>query len=335
MKMGKKKYSKKRTLKGKKISVLLTTLLVGVAFLLGTWVERDYLSFSLIENYIKEVQLYIESIEIPSNDKSKDIKGNLSEIHFFDVGQGGSTLLQAYDGTNILIDTGRYDSDETEIINYLNDEIGVGGSIDLLIFTHNDADHIGNGDAVLEYFQVDEVWMNGVDHTSQTYSQVLDSIIDADVVYKEPLAGEAFDLGAFSIEVLNPIEDMENKSQNDASIATRISIGDSSIIQTGDVSGQIEERILKDYIGSLQSDIMVLGHHGSRTSTSKEWLQDVNPKVTVYQAGMGNVYEHPYKEVLNKVVDQSIEVYGTDKNGSIQINIKQDNQLEVFLEEEK
>ncbi|GEK92055.1 ComEC/Rec2 family competence protein [Alkalibacterium kapii] len=330
--MTKKKYRKKRTMKGKIYSVLLTTLFVGVAFLLGMWAERSNVSANWIESSASEIYKYIQSLELPFN--KKDIDENIAEMHFFDMGQGASTLLQAKDGTTILIDTGRYDADKTKIINYLNDEIGIGGKIDLLIFTHNDADHIGNGDAVLDYFQVKEVWMNGMDHTTQTYSEVLDAMLETDVDYKEPKAGEKLDIGDVSIEVYNPSLEVKNATQNDASLVTRLSVGETALIQSGDISSQVEGRLIEEYNNKLQSDIMILGHHGSNTSTSEEWLETVAPEVAVYQAGVENHYGHPHIETIKKVTDRSVALYGTDRHGTIQINIRQNNQLEILTEEE-
>ncbi|WP_368644981.1 ComEC/Rec2 family competence protein [Alkalibacterium putridalgicola] len=327
----KRKVKRKKTTKSGKRSVLLTTLLVSVAFLLGSWAERSNLSFQWIDTYVSEIKVYIRSIPIPFTDD--EIKGNTAELHFFDVGQGSATLLQAHDGTTILIDTGRYDDSEPRIINYLNDEIGVGGKIDLMIFTHNDADHIGNGDIVLEYFQVEEVWMNGMDHTSQTYSDVLDAMLDTDVAYKEPKAGDEAEVGPFSIQVLHPLLNETEENQNDESIVTRIAIGDTSLVHSGDVDAQVEKRMILDNPASLQSDIMVLGHHGSSTSTSIEWLEAVEPKVAVYQAGPDNHYGHPHKETIEKFTDRSAALLGTDTHGTIQINVTKDDQLEILTEE--
>lgn len=326
------KNKPRKTSKGRARSVIQTTLLVSVAFLLGLWVERSQVSFQWIDNYAKEVTELIRSFNFRFADDEENEE--LAVMHFFDVGQGSSVLLSAHDGTTILIDTGRYDDSEYEIIEYLNDEIGVGGEIDLLIFTHNDADHIGNGDLVLEYFQVEEVWMNGMDHTSQTYSDVLDAMLEADVSYQEPKAGYSAEVGDFSIQVLHPSEGEREKTQNDESIVTRISIGNTTLMHSGDVNAQVEGNIVDENFEKLESDIIVLGHHGSRTSTSDRWIEAVAPSVAVYQAGIDNRYGHPHLETLEKMFGRSTDLFGTDTHGTIQINVREGNQLEIITEEE-
>lgn len=327
------KHKRKRTTKSRTRSILLTTLLVSVAFLLGLWTERTNLSLEWIDTYVKEATATIRSFRLPFMDEGEE--GEVAQLHFFDVGQGSSVLLEAYDGTTILIDTGRHDDSGAKIINYLNEEIGVGGEIDLLIFTHNDADHIGNGDMVLEYFQVEEVWMNGMDHTSQTYSDVLDAMLEADVIYSEPKTGAREEVGPFTVQVLHPLEEERERTQNDESIVTRITMGETSFMHSGDVDAQVEKHIINQYPETLESDIMALGHHGSSTSTSEDWLEAVAPSVAVYQAGADNHYGHPHEETLRRVASRSIDVFGTDTQGTIHIKVNENDQLEISTEEEK
>ncbi|SFB84158.1 Metal-dependent hydrolase, beta-lactamase superfamily II [Alkalibacterium subtropicum] len=328
----KRKNKRNNSAKSRTRSVLLTTLLVSIAFLLGSWTERSNLSFQWINDYVSEITEYVRTYRIPFSED--EIEENIAELYFFDVGQGASTLLQAYDGTTILIDTGRSDDSEFKIIDYLNEEIGVGGVIDLLIFTNNDADHIGNGDIVLEYFQVEEVWMNGMDHTSQTYSDLLDAMLAADVTYREPKAGEKAEVGPFLIQILHPLKDERERTQNDQSIVTRISIGKTSLVHSGDVDTEVEKRIINDNLGSLHAAIMILGHHGSSTSTSADWLEVVEPEVAVYQTVPESHYGPLHKETMEKVAGHSAELLGTDTHGAIQINVKKDDHLEIFTEEE-
>lgn len=325
------KYKRKKTTNNKPRSILLTTLLVSVAFLLGLWVERSSVSFQWVETYARELSSHIRSL-------SWDFTGNkesekLADYHFFDVGQGSAVLLEAYDGTTILIDTGRYNDSELRIIDYLNDEIGIGGEIDLLIFTHNDADHIGNGDLVLEYFQVNEVWMNGMDHTSQVYSDVLDALLDSDAVYNEPKNGHTSDIGAFSVEVLHPLKNEKQSNQNNESIVTRITLGETVLIHSGDVNEAVENRILRDATVELESDIMVLGHHGSNTSTSKEWLNAIDPSVAIYQAGEENHYGHPHRDIIQMFADHPADLLGTDEYGTIHISVNENDHFEIVTEE--
>lgn len=327
------KYKRKKTQNNKPRTILMTTLLVSVAFLLGLWVEKSGFSFSWVEGYAREFSSQIRSFTSSLTGEEKTDK--LGDYHFFDVGQGSAVLLEAYDGTTILIDTGRYNDSDKRIINYLNQEIGIGGEIDLLIFTHNDADHIGNGDLVLEYFQVGEVWMNGMDHTSQVYSDVLDALLASDVSYYEPKSGHQTEIGAFSIEVLHPLENEKQRDQNNESIVTRITLEETVLIHSGDVSKAVERRILNESPADLKADIMVLGHHGSNTSTSEEWLDAINPTVAVYQAGGGNHYGHPHSEIIQMFDHHQAELFGTNNHGTIHIIVNGNDHLEILTEEDE
>ncbi|WP_423189697.1 ComEC/Rec2 family competence protein [Alkalibacterium sp. f15] len=327
------KYKRKKTNSNKTRSILLTTLLVSVAFLMGLWFGKNNVSFQGLETYVNEMSSQIRSVFSNLNEDKKREK--LADYHFFDMDQGSSVLLEAFDGTTILIDTGRYDDSDPRIINYLNAEIGIGGEIDLLIFTHNDADRIGNGDLVLDYFQVNEVWMNGMDHTSETYSEVLDALSESDAIYAEPKNGYTTEIGAFSIEVLHPLENEKQSSQNDESIITRITLGDTVLMHMGDANIAVEERILNEAsTASLQSDIIVLGNHGSSTSTSKEWLQAIKPSVAIYQAGVGNHYGTPHREIVQLFDDHPAELLGTDNYGTIHIVVNENNQIDISTEDE-
>jgi len=314
-------------------SLLKTVLVVVAAFFLGLLVERYDLPFDGLEARWDQI---VHSIRQWSNtvDFDPSEEEYVVDIRVFDVGQGSSMLLKGYDGTTILIDTGRFDDSEKRIIHYLNDEIGVGGKIDLLIFTHNDADHIGNGELVLEYFQVGEVWMNGMDHTSQTYTRVLDALLASNVTYVEAKRGETYTKGAFTIDVLHPQQDATESNQNDESIATRLSIGDTQFIQTGDIDASIEAEIAHERPYAVSADIMMIGHHGSRYSAGMEWIEAVDPAVAFYQAGQDNSYGHPHQEVLDRLEALDIPVYGTDTFGTLSLTILSDGEWDLTTEEE-
>ncbi|WP_028274089.1 ComEC/Rec2 family competence protein [Atopococcus tabaci] len=254
-------------------------------------------------------------------------------VRFLDVGQGSATLLQSEDGTNILVDTGRYDDGEKRILQYLDQHIGTGGQINLLIFTHNDADHIGYGELILQYYDVEEVWMNGVDTTTQTYERVLDAILDSDAEYTEPRAGDVKELGGFYIEVLHPDPETMTQDTNEESLVTRIKINGVSVMISGDASSDVENKIVENGMG-VESEVMVMGHHGSTYSSGGDWIEQVNPKLAVYSAGANNPYEHPHVETLERFRNRGIPVYGTSAHGTITLRIKENGSYSIELERE-
>lgn len=315
---------------------LLGLFVVMLIFLGGYLAGRRDITLDQIKIKLDEATNHIErqltDFELPNRNQD-GISGqeNSSQIHILDIGQGSSILFISQDGTSILVDTGRFDDSEKRIISYLDSFIGLGGKIDLLIFSHNDADHIGHGDLVLDYYDVQEVWMNGVDSSSKVYANVLDAILKSDAAYAEPKAGEVFTRGDFEIEVLHPAEDSPQKNSNDESIVTRISFDGISFMTSGDASVPRENEIVAR-AGNIKSDMMMLGHHGAANSTGEKWLNAVRPKLAFYQAGVNNTYGHPTAEALERVKSANIPIYGTDELGTISIYIGEDGQVTVETE---
>ncbi|MBC1514940.1 MBL fold metallo-hydrolase [Listeria immobilis] len=248
--------------------------------------------------------------EKTSNVTEKSLTG--AEFQFFDVGQGDSTLIQAEDGTTILIDTGRQDDDR--ILSYLK-EANV-KKIDLLLLTHPHADHIGNADKIIATYKPKEIWMDGLAFSSSIYERVIDAALASDATYKEPRRGETATFGPFNLTVLSP-DKLENDANND-SIAVKISYKDISAIFTGDAEkGREKEMVESDE--DLKADILDLGHHGSSTSNQPYFLDEIKPQVAVYSAELANSYGHPHVEVLEWLKDRKIATYGTDVNGTVTI----------------
>ena len=209
-------------------------------------------------------------------------KGNLI-IHYIDVGQGDATLLQASDFT-ILIDAGRHD--RNDVVPYLK-SVGV-DTIDVFILTHPHADHIGQADKVLETFQVDEVWTSGNEHSSKTFERLLDAIIASNADYNEPTAGEEYQIGTANITILHP-GTKRTGNLNDDSLSLRLDYGNISFIFTGDAQQQAEQQMVRSGL-PLQAEILHVGHHGSRTSSTQSFLDQVKPEIAIYSAGSGNSY---------------------------------------------
>lgn len=232
-------------------------------------------------------------------------------VYFLDVGQGDATLLRGPDFT-ILVDTG--DHRRNDVVPYLK-ELGV-TEIDLLVGTHPHADHIGQFDKVLDNFPVKEVWMDGNSHTTRTFERAIDAIARSNANYYEPRAGEVFQFGSLLIEVYNP-DSLTGKFHDDC-IALKAIYKDFSVFLTGDIEKPIELKMI-DNNYPLRATILQLGHHGSRTSSSAEFLKAVKPDVAIYSAGVNNDYGHPHREVMDLLEDLNIPVYGTDVHGTIAV----------------
>ncbi len=245
------------------------------------------------------------------------------KVSFFDVGQADATLLQGPDFT-VLIDAGDYK--RNEVVPLLQ-RSGVTG-IDLLIGTHPHADHIGQFPQILETFTVGEVWMSGAEHTSRTFERALDAILNSDAGYHEPRAGESFRYGSLKIDVLSPTD--TGGSFNDTSVSIRALYGNLAMVFTGDAETESEAAMVRRG-HDLKAQVLQVGHHGSRTSTTAPFLQAVNPRIAVYSAGRDNSYGHPHPEVIHRLVNAGVEVYGTDIHGTV-ILVSDGNSIEIRTE---
>lgn len=317
--MAKRKKRKKIAKRPLWLVILLVFLSLTISVIFEMNARHISLTPEHILSYLKGEEITTEqAVEKPTIPATGE-----ATFQFLDVGQGDATLIKGSDGTTILIDTGRYDDSEKRIIRYLNEAVGTGGKIDLLIFTHGDSDHIGHGDLVMAYFDVKEVWMNGHDSTTKVYERLLDSITDSKATYKEPKRGETATFGEFQLEVLNPTE-VPKSNTNDDSISVMLRFGTFSALFTGDASTRVEKELLTTQL-PLQATLFQVGHHGSKDSNSLAFLQKVAPKIAVYSAGANNTYGHPHIEAINRIKQVGVtELYGTDQNGSITLTVKND-----------
>ena len=235
-------------------------------------------------------------------------------IRVLDVGQGDALLLTHPDLT-MLIDTGRYDRDD---VPGLLRTAGV-ERLDLLVVTHPHADHVGQFDRVMAAFPVDEVWWSGASATSATFGRALDALERSTARYAEPRSGATTTVGPLGVEILHPGDGDPLDDLNDASIALRLTYGDFRMVTTGDAERVSEARMVGRHRDRLAADVLRLGHHGSSTSTTAEFLDAVDPAVAIYSAGLGNRYGHPHDEVLARVRDRGVTLFGTDVHGTVTI----------------
>jgi competence protein ComEC len=233
-------------------------------------------------------------------------------VHFLDVGQADATLL-VHDEGAVLIDTG--DWQRSDVVGHL-EALGV-DRLDLVIVTHPHADHIGQFDRVLAAVDVDEVWWSGSLTTTQTFERAVAALEASDAAYEEPRAGDSTWLGPLLVEVVNPPVGASLSDLHDASLALRITFGEVAFLFTGDSEGPTEQRMVADHADTLRADVLQVGHHGSRTSTTAGFLEAVDPSVAIYSASAGNQYGHPHVEVLQRLEAAGVDLYGTDVHGSV------------------
>ncbi|SDJ80560.1 MBL fold metallo-hydrolase [Sediminibacillus albus] len=231
------------------------------------------------------------------------------KVHYIDVGQADAALVE-FGVYAMLIDAGNWNS--SNVVNYLAAQDIQ--QLDIVVGTHPDADHIGQLDKVIEQVDVGEVWMSGNASTSQTFQRVMEAIEANGVDYDEPRAGDVYDIGQLTIDVLYPSAISGNANQE--SISLKLTYGDIAFVFTGDAETVQEQEMINRGAG-LDADILQLGHHGSSTSTSKAFLEKVSPAVAIYSSGTDNQYGHPHEEVINRLNAYGTEIYGTTIHGTI------------------
>jgi len=253
-------------------------------------------------------------------------------VHFVDVGQADFTLFEG-PNANVVVDTA--DWQDENVVPYLREQ-GI-DEIDLLVATHPDADHIGQLPSVMRQMEVEEVWMSGTVHTTRTYEEAVDAVLESDAGYYEPRAGEVFRVGNMKIEALHPEEGTLTGDTQRDSIAARMVYGKTSFMMTGDAEASAErEMVERAEAGEakLGSDVYQMGHHGSSTSSTRPFLEAVSPDVAVYSAGEDNTFGHPTEEVIQRHADMGIEVYGTDTHGTVVVEADPEGNYTVETEKD-
>jgi competence protein ComEC len=231
-------------------------------------------------------------------------------VHFLDVGQGDATLFVT-DDASLLVDTGRHDRDD--VVEELR-HLGV-DRIDMVAITHPHADHIGQLDRVIATVAVGEVWMSGSVATTATFSRAMDAVESRDIGYEEPRAGDSATFGSLHVEVLHPSELVDDIHGD--TLVLRVTHGAMRFLFTGDAEGPVESTVTST--ADVRAEVYQVGHHGSTTSSTPDFLEAVDPVVAVYSAGSGNPYGHPDPGVLSRLADMGVQVYGTDTHGTVTI----------------
>lgn len=236
--------------------------------------------------------------------------GSDLEVHFIDVGQGNATLIRCGDHA-MLIDAGENDKG-TALQLYLQKQ-GI-KKLDYLVLTHADADHIGGADVIITKFKIDTVFMSPVKKDTKTYKDVIQALSQRSLSYCTPKVGSVYELGDATFTILAPNDDY--KDVNEASIAVMVKRGENTFLFTGDAGEEAEEDMMQNGL-SLDADVYLAGHHGSRYSSSEAFLDTVTPEFTVLSCGEGNTYGHPHAQTLNNLRARGVKVFRTDEQGSI------------------
>lgn len=233
-------------------------------------------------------------------------------VHFLDIGQGDCTLLTQGEHA-MLIDAG--DNDQgTKVQSYL-EYLGI-SSLDYLVLTHPDADHIGGADVVIYKFDCNTILMPERKTDTRTYDDVIQAMKSKDYTAIHPEVGDSYAFGESSFTILSPARNYEDS--NDCSIVLRLTHGSNTFLFTGDAEEEAESDMLASGM-DLSADVLKVGHHGSHTSTSDAFLDAVSPTYAVISCEAGNSYGHPHAETLNKLRAVGVQMFRTDDQGTITV----------------
>lgn len=242
------------------------------------------------------------------NSIEENVNSNNLDIYVFDVGQADSILVSC-NGKYMLIDAGN-NADGKLIVKELQD-MGI-TTIDYLIGTHAHEDHIGGMDDVIDNFNIKNFYMPSKQYTSATYKSVVKSANNKNLKIISPKIGDKFNLGNTVCEVMS----IDNTADelNLTSIVIEVTHGENKFLFMGDAEIENEESRLWDDV-----DVLKVGHHGSRTSTSEDFIEQTKPEVAIISLGKNNSYGHPHKEVKELLEEYDISIYRTDTEGTIHV----------------
>jgi competence protein ComEC len=246
--------------------------------------------------------------------KDKAVSASVSgefKLHFIDVGQADCILLQQ--GNNfMLVDAGNNEDSKT-IKDYL-DKQGV-KELKYFVGTHKDEDHIGSADYIIDTYKVSKVYFPKQTATTKTFKDFVTSVKNKGLSLTAPVVGESFKLGDAVVTILAPNSDTYEDA-NDYSIVLKVQFGENKFLLTGDAEAVSEMEMVKKGL-DLKADLLKVGHHGSNSSTSLNFLKAVSPKYAVISVGKDNSYGHPTQSTLDRLKGAAVKIYRTDEKGNI------------------
>ena len=243
----------------------------------------------------------------------------LLSVHFFDIGQGDAIFVEAPNGNQILVDGGP----DNTVLAKLGEVMPFWDrSIDLLVLSHPHADHLDGLVEVVKRYDIGTVLESGVNHAIPEYAEWHKLLREKNVLVVVAQSGQriAISDGAY-LDILSPFENfvgVSPKNVHDATVVSRLVYASTSVLLMGDAEEKLEYQLLHSaFFSVLNSDVLKVGHHGSKTSTSEEFLRAVLPEIAVIQVGRKNRYGHPYQGVIDRLMAFGVRIFRNDLDGDI------------------
>ncbi len=234
------------------------------------------------------------------------------KVHYIDIGQGDAIYIKMPSGEDVIIDGGNKGKGDT-IVAYLKKQKV--DDIEVLISTHPDADHIGGLDEILDAYRVENVYAPKVKHTTQAYKDFLQAVKREGKTIKTAQMGVSLPIKGVSAKFVGPVKSYSNSDLNNWSAVLHVTYKKNTFLFTGDAE-HVAEKDMTAKKQTLRADVLKVGHHGAKTSTSSAFLNVVKPKYAILSVGK-NSYGHPTSEVVTNLKRVKATTLRTDKNGTI------------------
>lgn len=262
--------------------------------------------YNLINPFL--IKTFANKFKIVSN------KNNLL-VHFVDVGQGDAVAINLPDGKVMLIDAGDEDVNVT-YTKYLTENVfntSKDKTVDYLVLTHADVDHIGGTLRLLKNFKIKKIFMPKIDSNSNIYQEIL-KLVENKYNYQILDDEYLINQNGYAITFL---ESLSSANTNDSSQVIKLEYKNKSFLFTGDISHTVENDYVKEYGEFLNVDVLKVSHHGSKESSSEEFLNITSPQYSVISCGKDNSYGHPHEETMLRLRTVNSNIIRTDESGNI------------------
>ena len=242
------------------------------------------------------------------------------EAYFIDVGQADSILIKN-NNEAMLIDAGNNEDGE-DVVKFIKEK-GI-NKLNYVVGTHPHEDHIGGLDDVINSdMEIENILMPKVQTNTKTFEDVLDAISNKGLKITEPKKGDTFQIGEASCEIMTD-SIINEKNLNLSSITIRLQFGNNSMLLMGD--SEVENEKTRTW---SKTDVLKVGHHGSLTSSSEEFLNEVQPQYAIIMVGKNNSYKLPKQEILDRLNKRNIKIHRTDEEGTIEL-IMNGNEILIY-----
>ena len=288
----------------RKKNISITLFLMLLAFLYGFYFNEINKTFALMYDE------YGNALLKDSKEEKEQLvdKDNTLKIYYLDVGQADSILIDSNNEYMLIV--GGNNNDGPLLVKYFQ-ELGI-KDIKYIVGTHPHEDHIGGIDEVINNFNINQIFIPNAITTTKTFDDLLDSIEKKNLTFTVPTINNTYTLGESIIKIIYTGTDTSDL--NNSSIILKLTYKKTSYLFTGDATNITEKKILNK---DIKSDVLKIGHHGSKYSSTENFIKKVNPKYAIISVGKGNKYGHPNIETINLLNKYNIKTYRTDELGTI------------------